>query len=607
MKLQTKKHTLRGILLCVGVIIIALSLFYLYNYLDNNHNNNYNINEGFASYNGGEEIYQPNYSGDPLGTPTIIVNKFIFPLFPSLVSSKYVKPNPNYSPDKIFSNITSNSKTIYALDNSFQIYYYDNSSNTWKQPLNVSLSKPTPTNPSYADYTVASCRPSTGIILNASDTTLWYYNHELNDINHVGCIYYMNLNSNGTIPDNTVFTCLPLVPLRNIVPTHAGETKPSITFDNITSIVANKTILFATGCTALNNTYNLYYLELDKGIPYSGEPVWRSSITKKISKLSINDYCLFIYYSDGNQIDYIPITYDSNDNFSGQLKTWNKTSDPNSPLFNNTPNSTNINPNGFSYFTANNDVCWAINSESTKLWWCALKNGIPISSMVWNSYNCIDSSNRSLISEVIDITLYNNMLIIFTSTNKPNNANNYIINLYKSIPGSTSYTTVANPTGTGATVANPTGTGTTVANPTGTGATVANPTGTGATVANPTGTSATVANPTGTSATVANPSSSYITVPITTSPTTTTQRSTHRRTHTTAQSTTPQVTQQYDPVKALLSGIDLSNFFGNSSGKHNGNSNLYISPMNNSNLYNPTNSNGISRVESLFFPIVKIN
>ena len=566
MNLQTKKHTLRGILLCIGVIIIALSLFYLYNYLDNNHNNNYNINEGFVSYNGGEEIYQPINSGDPLGIPTTIVNKFKFPLFPSLVSSKYVKPNPNYSPDKIFSNITSNSKTIYALDNSFQICYYDNSSNTWKQPLNVSLSKPTPTNPSCADYTVAPCRPSTGIILNASDNTLWYYNHELNDINHVGCIYYMNLNSDGSIPNNTVFTCLPLAPLRSIIPTNAGETKPSITFDNITLIVANKTILFTTGCTGNDNTYNLYYIQLDKnnkGIPiiFDGEPIWPSYRTKKISKLAINNYCLFIYYSDGKKIDYIPLTYDTNDNFTGQINTWVSFTDTNSPLYfiPTSPNSTN--PNGFSNFTVNNDVCWAINSEFTKLWWCTLLNGIPASSMVWNSYNCIDSSNRSLLSAVIDITLYNNMLIIFTSTNKPNNANNYIINLYKSIPGSTSYTTIANPTGTGVTVANPTGTG----------------------------------------VTVSNPSSSYTTVPVITSPTTTTHH--HRSTH----STTPQVTQQYDPVKALLSGIDLSNFFGNSSGKHNGNSNLYISPMNNSNLYNPINSNGISRVESLFFPIVKIN
>ena len=572
MKLQNKKQILRGILLVVGVIIIALSLFYLYNYLDNNHNNKY-YNEGFTSYNGGDN-YPQNNTGDPIGTPTTIVNRFTFPVFPLPVST-YAYPDTNI----IFSNITSNSKTIYALDNSFQIYYYDNSSNTWKLPQNVSLTKPTPTNPSYADYTIASCRPSTGIILNASDTTLWYYNHELNDTNHVGCIYYMNLNSDGSIADNTVFTCLPLVPLRTIVPTNAGETKPSITFDNITSIVANKTILFSTGCTALNNTYNLYYLGLNKGIPYSGEAVWRSSISKKISKLSINDYCLFIYYSDGNQIDYIPITYDSNGIFTGLITNWTKSSDTNSPLFNSNPN--NINPNGFSYFTANNNVCWAINSEFTKLWWCALQNGIPSDTISWNSYNCTDSSNRSLISQLIDITLYNNKLIIYTNSNNPNK--NFIIPLYNSGSSSiTSSTTVPNPTGTGTTsysttVPNPTGTGTTSYS-----TTAPNPTGTGTTSY-----STTAPNPTGTGTT------SYSTTA--TNPT---------GTGTTSYTTYPNTTQPYNPIQSLLSEVDLKLFFN--SGTSNSGSNLYISPMNNSGLYNPTTANRNVKISSEFFPMVKI-
>ena len=49
--------------------------------------------------------------------------------------------------------------------------------------------------------------------------------------------------------------------------------------------------------------------------------------------------------------------------------------------------------------------------------------------------------------------------------------------------------------------------------------------------------------------------------------------------------------------------MDLSNFFGN----YNSASNLYISPMNNSNLYNPTNANTNARIDSAFFPIVKLN
>ena len=546
MKLQTKKQLLRGVLLCVGIIIIALSLFYLYNYLDNKHNK-YNINEGFKNYNDGDDSidasYQPYNYGEPLGPPLLVLS--------SLVSSTYTNPNIN----DIFSNITSNSKTIYALDNFFQMYYYDNTTSTWKSPQNVSLSIPTPTNPSYADYTVATCRPD-NILLVASDTTLWYYNHGRNNINHVGCIYYINLNSDGSIPNNRKFTCLklPILSSANILPTRAGETKPSISFDNITLLAANKSFLFATGCTGNNNNINnLYYLSLNNGIPPSTGIVW-SSIANldKISHISINDYCLFIYYSNGNIINYIPLTYDSNGDFTGQINTWTRFTDAESPLFYTNPSSPpSTNPNGFSNFTVNNDVCWAINFNATKLWWCALLNGVPSDTISWNSYNCTDSSNRSLISPLIDFTLYNNNLIIFTSSiNTDNKFNNFIIPLYYSESSSFTSTTSPNPTGTGTTSPNPTGPGTRTTSP--------NPTGTGTRTTSP--------NPTGTGTTY------------------------------------PNTTQQYNPEQSLLSEIDLKLFFN--SGTSNSSSNLYISPMNNSDLYNPTKAN---RISSSFFPMVKIN
>ena len=55
-------------------------------------------------------------------------------------------------------------------------------------------------------------------------------------------------------------------------------------------------------------------------------------------------------------------------------------------------------------------------------------------------------------------------------------------------------------------------------------------------------------------------------------------------------------------MQSILSGMDLNNFFnsGNSS-------NLYISPMNNSSLYDPSKAKEYSNISSAFFPIVKID
>ena len=603
MKLQTKKQLLRGVLLCVGIIIIALSLFYLYNYLDNKQNK-YN-NEGFTNVG---DIYKTYNTGDPLGTPTTILTEFKLPAFPTPLSSPNI-----YSIDGL-QNITSNSKFMYALDASANISYFDNSTNTWKSSTVVAnlqspranfINKinPSITNPSY-NISAIQCNGQSSPLLYSTDLTLWYYDISKFSNEYVDCLYYMKLNTDGKIPSTGAsFNCLelPTLDTNNILPTTAGSTTPSMNFDKLNFIAANNNILFALGCNINKNTNtnNLYYCILDSsGSPASNNPsIWQtitvSLANYTIKKIYINNNCLFIYYIYTNStttnktntflIKYSPITIATNGSLTLNMQTFCDTSDINSPL---------VNISSFNTISVNNDVIWAYDSYGSKLWWCALQTGLPpssSSSIKWNSYSCTDSNGNRLITGISYMVLYNNKLIIFT------NSNNFIIPLYNSGSSSVASTTLANPTGTGTTVSNPTGTGTTVANPTGTGTTVSNPTGTGTTVANPTGTGTTVANPTGTGTTVANPTRTGTT---TTSPTGTMT--------TVANTTYPNTTKHYDPVNELLSGFDLNSFFGNGSSSSSS-SNLYISPMNNSDLYNPSNANKIARINSSFFPIVKIS
>ena len=602
MKLQNKKQILRGLLLCVGVIIIALSLFYLYNYLNNNHNT---YKEGFTDYNKDVINYQHINTGDPLGKPTTIVTKFTFPVFPSPQS-----PNKYYLDG--LQNITNNSKFIYALDASANISYFDNSTNTWKSSYVVAnlqspranfinKIKPSVTNPNYDTSTIISCNNTTGLLLTANQKTLFYYNEGTNDSEHVDCLYYMNLNSDGKIPSTGAsFKCLelPTLDTNNIKPTSAGSTSPSMNFDKINFIAANNNILFALGCNInkSTNSTNLYYCILNSsGSPTSNDPSnWKTISVSlpnyTIKKIYVNDNCLFIYYIYTNStttpksntflIKYSPIKIEDDILTTLNLQTFCDTSiNDGTSLFQIT---------SFDNISVNNDVMWTYNSYARKLWWCALKDGIPDSSIKWNSYSCTDSNGNRSITGISYMILYNNMLVIFTNPNTT-----YIIPLYNSSSSGTgssgTASTSSNPTGT----ATPTGTGT--ATPTGTG--TVTPTGTG--TATPTGTvtptGTGTATPTGTGPT------STLATPTGTDPTNTSTNNTNP--NTTKSNNHHHRHKHHDSINSLLGDFDLNKFFGN----NDDNRNLYISPMNNSSLYDPSNANRVSKIDSAFFPMVRLN
>ena len=63
-------------------------------------------------------------------------------------------------------------------------------------------------------------------MLKANQTTLFYYNGGTNDSDNIGCLYYMNLNSDGSIFSNgsATLNCLTLPALvqSSILPTRSG-------------------------------------------------------------------------------------------------------------------------------------------------------------------------------------------------------------------------------------------------------------------------------------------------------------------------------------------------------------------------------------------------
>ena len=95
MKFHIKKKILKGVLLFVCVIIIALSLYYLYNYFYNKHNNK-NLQK-FVDIN---DTYQPYYIGEPNNT---VDNKL-----PALISTR------KYYLDGLLTT-TTNNKHMYAI------------------------------------------------------------------------------------------------------------------------------------------------------------------------------------------------------------------------------------------------------------------------------------------------------------------------------------------------------------------------------------------------------------------------------------------------------------------------------------------------------------
>uniref|UniRef100_A0A6C0EYD1 Uncharacterized protein n=1 Tax=viral metagenome TaxID=1070528 RepID=A0A6C0EYD1_9ZZZZ len=617
--MMNKQNMLRGMLLIVGLIVISLSVFYLYNYLDTSYGND--IYETFVAY-------QAYHNGEPIADTSNTTNPN--PLSP-IKSNKYYLVN--------IQKATSNNLAMYAIDTNTTIYYYTPMSNQWTS-VKITVNNPSITNPKFANK--ITCNKSDSILLSASTSTLWYCNSSTDNINNIDCIYYVSLNSDGSIKPESILNCLARPLIDQTIPTTTSSgttttkspttTEPSQFYDEIKFIAANQNVLFALGCNTTATPTNpnnsiLYYCALTNGIPSSNNATNWSYFNlpagiyqSDIKQILVNDSHLFIYTTNyvtdssgkttfTSYIYYKPIKIQNNIIGSEpwvQFISYGKQPVSNAP---------------FNTLTVNNDVIWCFDNNAL-LWWCPLKNGTeaPQTDITyqWKSINMRDPKAPLTMNSVLNLVLYSNMLVILNNTTTTNG----YINLYGSFtpkPSGTyvySYNTQYVPTNTGTTTTNPSVTGTTpsgtTTTPTGTGTTTTTPTGTGTTTTTPTGTSTT---PTGTGTTTTTPTGTSTTPTGTTTTPTGTGTTTTTPTGTGTTTTKPSgSTTTTKPSTSYLNGnmnppVYMNDSLNDLLSKNTvlGN-NLYISPMNNQSLYvpPPTTAELKGKVSSYFFPMVKM-
>ena len=283
------KPILKKIALCIIIIVILLGLFYIYESLNENTIDNFTTFNAF-------------YKGEPSPTGDYKTTK-----------------NTTYELQGIQA-VTSNNIGLYALTDRTSIKSYSSSENKWIFK-NINLNNPQLTNAKYDNSIVGTdikCNTSDGLILTSSLSTLFMYDSFINNTNNVNCIYYMTLNSDGTIQANSNLYCLALPLLTSrIVPINTTPTSTSANtqeyplqpFDNIRLMAANQNVLFALGCYDATTSYNmqknpnpssndtgLYYTILKNGLPIDNTSTnWQSiglppsMIRYNINKMIIND------------------------------------------------------------------------------------------------------------------------------------------------------------------------------------------------------------------------------------------------------------------------------------------------------------------------------
>ena len=445
---------------------------------------------------------------------------------------------------------------------------------------------------------------------------MWIYSNSLNNIHKINCIFFISLNTDGSTPSNLNINCLELPLLTSrMSPTTTMNSSTSIPvstysislqpFDNIRLLAANQNVLFALGCYDATTQYNmqnnispstndtgLYYYILKNGLPINSAAVsgWKSIvlpsyiIRSNIVKIVVNDSNIFMHTSKYNQnapsgqqytydIFYMPIMIQNN---IINLANWIKMTLP--------IQLNKIYGISFQNLSVNNDVLYGIeqpyNSNGnpltdingnplTNIWWYPLKNG-SFSTSNDNTYNwkSISLDNFS----AIDIVLYNNNFIVFGS----NNISNYVIPLIGSFTPSVTINYSTDFTNSGGTVVTNSG-GTVVTN---SGGTVVTNSG-GTVVTNSGGTVVTNSGGSSdnTTTTIGNKG-----IPNITETTTTTGSRVETKLDTTSLET----------LKNLLSNLNLI-ASGNTDNLNDFmaknrliGSNIYLSPMNNTDLYMPS-------------------
>ena len=627
------QHT-RILLLILGALIIGLSVYCFNKYLNS-------TNEPFYTY-------QPIYPGDPLSTNNddIIIKKIS-----NIISAT---STPSSTETYIIYNYNENGNENNNENVDIKVCLHNPSSESATIPCDGADVNdiPVPTATLAPIINNIKCSNNEGYLLAANSKTVFYYNQNINNQKKVNCLYFYKLVNNIK---QLLCLALPAISLSNTSPQTTDSTgKTNMPYDKLRFISANDKIILAMGCS---NT--LYYYPLADGLPTDNNAnVWKvissGSIpidTPSIVDIKLNDSTAFLYSRKisapmlNNKLMFAPINIDGN-NLNLTWTPWISGLDL---------NYRQILLNG-STFTVNNDVLWFASIDTTgssiqcDLWWANLVNGAP----KLNNNNGIPASTwqrlglDNMISSITNICINNNFLVIYNVDKnlliklKPNsttgattaitNAGSGASTTAITNAGSGASTTATTNAGSGASTTATTNAGsgasTTATTNAGSGASTDAGTGTGVGAGAGTGTGTGTGSGAGSGATTTT--GAGITT-ITNAgagnnslngqqniPTTTAMYNTTKPITTKPMTTKPSSKlfgDEYKVDPGSISGMfgisgntnnhdNLNDFLANTNLVGN---NLYISPMNNQELYNPTQPKINGKISSSFFPIVKIS
>ena len=409
-----QNNIIRMLLLAIGCIIIVISVYYMINYMrkSNQSNQSNQINqsnqlEHFATY-------QALYTGDPIAN----------------VFNNNINNNSNSINGIICAatNASSNQLTAIIQDsnNNKSICAYNSNTAKWfclyADITNISGSIPnfTQINPSITSaQNNTNCKNKGGYLVALNNNTFYYYNQNINNSKHINCLYYFTSTPATGTTQSLNLNCLQLPIL---------VLSTTTTYDKLRLLCANDQVILAMGCANI-----LYYMPLVNGIPTSENkwyPFQCPVDNSTVFYMGINDSTAFLYsYTNGNasqtKIMYSSIEINNN-NLTTNWKTWISANSLNSI----SPNTPNPLANMLLNLTVNNNVMWAIDSGDSNgavsLWWCPLQNGLPYVSNTNNTHiwKQIPYSGNNGINTIVN---YNNQLIIYVNSNQ-----NIIIPLYNS-------------------------------------------------------------------------------------------------------------------------------------------------------------------------------
>ena len=639
-------------ILCILVIIIILVILSIIVYLvyrsfktDNNIKNN----EKFDAL----DNYVPTNLGDPLSTnlrDDIIIR----------AQNTIYNLEPNLQVIKLISNIAGTIFMAACNDssngNNLAICLFDITKNKWNcMPFdNNHKNNPSTTLPEMNNN--ISCSKDSSILITTNSKTLFIYNEPYNLQKRLNCLYYSTHTLN----------CLAL-PSLNVPGTTSSSNseRASLSYDKMNFICANDRVLLGLSCSNI-----LYYLMLNTSTATpDANSSWKSlnvsipSIPdfnlRNVNFLGLNDYAIFLYYNDYTNpatLLYSPLNI-AEEVLTVSLEVLSNTGVlpntsvlankvlPNTsvlankvlPINETKPSTTPakiIKPNFYSNgFAINNNVIFGLekpdNSRNMNLWWCSLNTRTPS----WKTMNLSNQGIANIpFNNLTGICIYNNSLIINYYTGRQNNLVIPLLsnssNPTNSVSTTTSnninaITTSTNPTQTSNNSSTNATTTTTIANVS--NGTTTSPYITSTLLANTLVLGNTLTSNDPNNATISNTTLTiFNTTPNTTSNTTTnttpnTTPNTTSNTTLTIFNTTPlkMTNEVNDGSPASLTDVGINGVNGNLGNKDNINdfmkdanllgNNIYISPMNNDQLYNPqAKLSQLGKITSSFFPMIKI-